>query len=48
MGLMGQVVEERAAPGGGAPHGQSELDKGFGARPPLPSFSTPLLSPLLS
>ena len=44
MGLSGK---ERQQPGGGArpSQAQSELDKGFGAWPPLPSFSTPLLFP---
>ena len=47
--LTGLSGKERQQPGGGAPpsQAQSELDKGVGARPPLPSLSTPLLSPLL-
>ena len=46
LGLMGLSEKE---PGGGAhpSQAQSELDKGFGARPPLPSFYPPPSFPLL-
>ena len=47
--LLGLSGKERQQPGGGArpSQAQSELDKGFGARPPLPFFSTPPPFPLL-
>ena len=46
--MMGLSGKERQQPGGGArpSQAQSELDKGLGARPPLPSFSTPLSFPV--
>ena len=49
LGLMGLSGKESGRPGGGARPSQAQQNwtRGLGRGPPLPSFSTPLLSPLL-